>query len=240
MAELERELSVLAGEIEHPPTPDIASAVATRLGARGRRRTPLRTRRIAILAALTLLLPAGAVAAVPPARDAVLDALGIGSVRIERSPRAVTLPPASKPDLGRRADPARAADAVGFVSVAATGLGAPVQTYVRDFPAGGALSHVYRGGQILTQFRGTNGALYAGKVAGPQTTVEQTQVNGARGVWLAGRPHAFLYVDARGRTRTETLRRAGNTLLWQRGPLTLRLEGARTKADALRIAGAVR
>jgi len=67
---------------------------------------------------------------------------------------------------------------------------------------------VYPGGLLLTQFRGTNGTLYAGKVAGPGTTVERTEVNGAPGAWLAGRPHAFVYVDARGRTQTETLRRA--------------------------------
>jgi len=236
MAELEQALTELARDLEHPPTPDLASAVGRRL-SETRHRRPLLTRRIAIAIVLALLLPAGAVAAVPAARDAVLDALGIRGVRIERKPGSVTLPRVFRPDLGRPIDAARAPAAVDFDIV---GLGTPDATYVRDSPPGGALSFAYPHELVLTQFRGTNAALYAGKVAGPDTTVEAAKVNGEPGVWLAGRPHGFFYVDARGRNRTETLRSAGSTLLWQRGPLTLRLEGARTKADALRIARAVR
>jgi hypothetical protein len=240
MADLERALGELAAELEHPPTPDLAAAVRQRLRERPRRRTPLRTRRIAIALGLALVLPAGAVAAVAPVRDALLDALGLG-VRIERTPSE--LPPApvgSYSDLGRRIDPARASGAVHFDAVGAPSLGTPAAAYVRSFPPGGALSYVYSGGLLLTQLRGSAGTLYAGKLAGPETTVERAEVGGAPAVWLGGHPHAFLYVDARGRTQTETLRRAANTLLWQRGPLTLRLEGAPSKAAALRIARSVR
>jgi len=239
MIELERALGELARELEHPPTPDLAAAVGRRLREAPRRR-PLRTQRIAIALAVALVLPAGAVAAVPAARDAVLDALGIGGVRIERTPRSVTLPPSSQPDLGRRIAPARASGSVDFDVVGTPRLGTPSAVYVRDSPPGGALSHVYPNGLVLTQLRGTRATLYAGKAAGPETTVEQTEVNGERGAWLGGHPHAFYYVDARGHPRTETLRRAESTLLWQRGPLTLRLEGAGSKAAALRIARGVR
>jgi hypothetical protein len=65
-------------------------------------------------------------------------------------------------------------------------------------------------------------------------------VDGERGVWITGKPHGFGFVDARGRAWFERLRLAGDTLLWQRGPLTLRLEGALSKAAALRVARAVR
>ena len=93
---------------------------------------------------------------------------------------------------------------------------------------------------MLTQFRGGDANAYAGKLAGMGTTVEPVVVDGRRGAWLAGEPHQFFYTDAGGQVRTETLRLAGNTLLWQRGPLTLRLEGVVSKAAALRIARSVR
>lgn len=91
--------------------------------------------------------------------------------------------------------------------------------------AGGALSLVYPRGLILTEFRGTDAARFVGKLAGPGTTVEVTEVKARRGFgWRAAR------------TASSTSTRAGNTLLWQRGPLTLRLEGVGTKAAALGIA----
>jgi hypothetical protein len=40
--------------------------------------------------------------------------------------------------------------------------------------------------------------------------------------------------------RNEELRLAGNTLLWVQGDLTLRLEIAGSREDALRIAGSMR
>jgi hypothetical protein len=59
------------------------------------------------------------------------------------------------------------------------------------------------------------------------------------GYRITGRPHAFVYVDARGRTREETLRLAGDTLLWTRDGISYRLEGPVSAARALRIARSV-
>ncbi|MBA2637949.1 MAG: hypothetical protein H0U79_06990 [Solirubrobacterales bacterium] len=210
-------------------------------------------RRFVVAAAVILLLPAAAVAAVPSARDAVLEALGIQGVKILRTPEVVPLSPGRRLDLGQRLPTASAASRVTFQVVAPdTGvLGAPEEVYYRPSPPGGALSFVYRvragiprspltrRGLVLTQFQGTDASLFAAKFVGAGTSVETVRVLGERGVWLAGRPHQFGYVDVRGRTRTEKLRLAGNTLLWQRGRLTLRLEGAISKVAALRIAGTV-
>ena len=253
MAELERELRELGRELEYPSTPDLAAAVGERLRAQRPRRA-LRTRRLAIAAALALLLPAGAAAAVPDFRDALLETLGIRGVKIERSPTPLPRTPAGELDLGRRSEPARAAALVNFEPALPMlrALGEPDVAYYRSAVPGGALSLVYRaaaGGArsaftrdrlVLTQFRGDDSHLYAGKLAGPGTTVRPVAVNGEHGIWLAGEPHQFLYSDARGRVATETLRLAGDTLLWQRGRLTLRLEGASSLDAALRVARSVR
>jgi hypothetical protein len=238
MTDLDHTLRELAAELEHPPTPDIAGAVARRLDERRPRRAPRRTRRLAIAAVIALLLPAGAIAAVPALREA----LGIAGVSVERTTQPPAPPPGGAPDLGRPVAVARAARLVDFdvVTPRAAGLGAPVAAYHRTSPPGGALTFAYRTGLLLTEFRGSGATRFIGKLAGPGTRIERTTIGGEPAAWLAGEPHQFAFRDSGGRDRAETLRLAGNTLLWQRGPLTLRIEGAISKATALRIARSVR
>lgn len=249
MTELERVLAQLARELEHPPTPDLAGTVSERLRA-GRPRPARRRRRLVIAVALALLLPTAAIAAVPSLRDV----LGIAGVRVEQSSEPLAPLRTRSLDLGRPVAPARAASLVGFrvVEPHAGALRRPDEAYHRASPAGGAITFVYqptataarsaltRTGLLLTMFRGTGSTRFVGKLAGAGTSVERLTVAGADGVWIAGRPHQFAFTDARGANHVETLRLAGDTLLWQRGPLTLRLEGALSKAAALRIAGTIR
>jgi hypothetical protein len=54
-------------------------------------------------------------------------------------------------------------------------------------------------------------------------------------VWIE-EPHVVFFRDLRGRLRQSTGRLAGQTLLWQHGAVTLRLEGDLSKEEALRIA----
>lgn len=249
MTELERILARLATELEHPATPALASAVADRLGA-ARPRHARRTRHIALAVVLALLLPAAAIAAVPSLRDI----LGIAGVRVQRTTEPLAPLPTRTLELGRSVAPARAATLVDFrvVTPLARDLGTPDEAHHRASPAGGALTFVYqprataprseltRTGLLLTMFRGTASTRFVGKLLGPGTTVQRVTIDGREGVWLAGRPHRFAFTDARGVNHVETLRLARSTLLWQRGPLTLRLEGAVSKAAALRIARGVR
>ncbi len=92
-------------------------------------------------------------------------------------------------------------------------------------------------GVLLTEFRG-EATPYVEKSAGPGTEIEPTTVNGGPGYWLEGERHRVIFRDARGRVLES--RAAGNVLLWEQGQVTLRLEGAPTKAEALRIAGTLR
>ena len=120
MSGLEHELHALAPLVEWPDEPDVAPAVAVRIAApRSRRRPSFR-----VGAALAVVLLALAVAlAVPPARTAIFDWLGIGSARIVRVDE---LPPlqlnASLELLGERTTLADARRRAGFpVADAASG-----------------------------------------------------------------------------------------------------------------------
>ncbi len=253
VTELERVLHELARELAYPPTPSVAAAVEQQVRAE-RPIRPLWKRRLAVALAVALLLPPAAVAAIPSIRHAVLELLGIRGVQIVRTPRIRPLPRAGQLDLGRPITLTRAAGMLRFRAVAPhiAEIGAPDEAYYRPLPAGGALSLVYRArpgtprspythrGLLLTEFLGTDAPLFARKFVGPGTSVEPVRVNGQAGVWLSGRPHEFGYLDQHGQARTETLRLAGNTLLWERGRVTVRLEGAISRTAALRIARSVR
>ena len=253
---LESRLRALAAETEFPPTPDVAAAVRSRIAVapvppkRFRfARRPSR-RALAVAIACVVALPAAAIAAVPGARHAVLDWLGLRSVRVRTVPALPPAPPGpgSRPsgrpgaDLGRRATLARARAQLPFSVRVPRALGSPPRVFLASSPPGGRVSLIYRGPPrlLVTEFRGSHTRTFLEKTAGPGTTVERVRVSGAPGAWLAGRPHGFIYADAHGVIREESTRVAGNVLLWERGGVVFRLEGRVSKAAALRIARSFR
>jgi hypothetical protein len=94
-------------------------------------------------------------------------------------------------------------------------------------------------GLLLTQFRATVDADFIKKITFQTTRVEFLTVKGGNGFWIAGPPHQLSFLDADGKLLPDTIRLAGNVLLWEQGELTLRIEGNLTKAAALRIANSV-
>ncbi len=131
-------------------------------------------------------------------------------------------------------------------------FGEPDEVYVGEPPPGGQIALVWRArpglppaaesgvGALMTQFRGDTEAGLMSKSLGPGTRLEEVVVNGQPGFWIEGSPHLFLYRDASGRIREETIRLAGNSLVWQQGGLIVRLETALSKDETLRIAASVR
>jgi hypothetical protein len=93
---------------------------------------------------------------------------------------------------------------------------------------------------LITEFRGDQPAAFIEKTLGPGTTAEQLTLRGEPAVWISGQPHVVVFRDADGTIREDTLRLAGNTLLWRRGGVLLRIEAHLSKAGALRIARSMR
>jgi hypothetical protein len=58
--------------------------------------------------------------------------------------------------------------------------------------------------------------------------------------YLAGQPHQFFFRDPAGNLQPETLRLAGNTLLWEDAGVTYRLEAEVSLEEAVRIASTLR
>jgi len=91
---------------------------------------------------------------------------------------------------------------------------------------------------LLTEFNADPYQPYLKKVSLEGGHVRPVTVNGELGYWLSGTPHELDYVDPDGMHFIDHPRLAGNTLVWTRGDVTLRLEGAPNLRDALRIARA--
>ncbi|HEY7206937.1 MAG TPA: hypothetical protein VH416_01750 [Gaiellaceae bacterium] len=225
MTELEQALVRLGGDVEFPPTPDLAGAVAGHLEPERRRR-----RRPLVLALAALALAVAVAFAVPPARSAILRLFGVGGVTVVR---VDVLPPAQErplgAGLGSRTDAARIERELGFRFLLPPTNGRP-QLYQTTYSASTLLAVPQP--VLLTELRSGAGSGILKKLAGSGTRIENVRVNGAPGLWISGNVHVFVTPQAPPRI-------AGNVLVWQRGAVTLRLEGKLTKQQALRLARSI-
>lgn len=89
----------------------------------------------------------------------------------------------------------------------------------------------------LSEFKGSveDYSFTKGLPAG--STITSLSVNGVTARWIAGAPHS-LFISPNGQG-VVTSRLAGNTLLWQRGDITYRLEGSLSQAAAVALAETV-
>lgn len=239
MNELERMLVELGRTIREPNPPAAARRAAAHL-----RREQLRPHRPRIRLGVSLGLAASALVAaavVPVARTAVLRFFHIGGVTIERVDNLPPVSPRGPLAPGRDIGLRRAQTQVSYTLLVPKHDPAPTHAfYYRANPPGGQVTLVYgpttRPRLLVTEFIG-------GQVEGPfdkkvnrRTPVEHVRVDGQPGIWLGGAKHAFSFLDSAGMTREPETRLAGHTLIWQRGPVTLRLEGDLGKAEAIRLA----
>ena len=255
MNDLERRLEALAGGLDFPPVPNVARAVGARLEAGPVRREPWWRpwgwNPVAATALALVVLVTGAVIALPGARDAVADFLGIGGVRIEfgdrlPSPRATVL------DLGDHVSLAEAERRATFDVLVPDldAIGAPDEIYFDPLPGDGQVSLVYDTGPdlpdagngfglLVNEFRGQVDEGFLKKAGAVGTDLRFVQVNGLPGYWIAGAPHVISYIDADGMVVDETVRLAGNVLLWEQDGVTFRIESLLTRAEALAIASSL-
>jgi hypothetical protein len=215
MTELEQRLTALAPLVDFPPTPAVAEAVARRL----------RRRRIALAAAAVALAAIVLALAVPPARTALLRLFRVGSEEIHLVDTLPQARPIAPLDLGARLPLERAEEVAGLRAVVPEEE--PDAVYARP----GELTLVYGSldrVRLLVSERPPGGFPFVKKVVAPDSKIEHVTVGGEDGFWISGPPHVY------------EGRYAGNVLVYERGPLTIRIEGTLTKAQALRVAADLR
>ncbi len=249
MAELERRLHELGRELEYPPEPPLAARVTARLEAAPATARPRSARRTLVLIALAVLaLGATAVAASRPVREALLDALGIGGVEIESTSAPPPIALERTLELGEPATIALARSELDFAPLVPRGLGPPDGVFIDYAVPGGEFSLTYPPsarlpatkttglGLLITEFRGDLAGEYAHKVLPEATRVHQLEIEGHRAAWISGAPHFFFYDREDDGYAERDLEVAENVLLLERGSVLVRLEGALSEVEAVRIA----
>jgi hypothetical protein len=211
---------------------------------------------VAAAAALVVAVFIGSLVAFPTVRQAVADWLGVRGIGITIVPSLTPLPTEhGSLLLGTPVslEEARATVPWPIVLPDDPSLGPPDEVYVdRSRFASGVVSLVWSArpgypaasttgaGLVLTEFRGSVNEQFFQKVAGPGTTIEHVSVNGHFGYWISGAPHEFFAVDPNGNPVPQTIHLAGDVLIWEDGELTLRIESALTKDDAIRVGSKIR
>ena len=241
------ELQALAAELAWPPTPRLADGVAAALSAgasrdHGWRRGGWRpARRGLVLGVLAAVLLIGLVAGIG-------FALGGLKIVFGGPPPGSPLPPelVAERGFGQRTDLDSATVHLGELLVPADpALGAADHVYYDTRTGSVALAWGSRNGLpadaasglgvVVTELRAdlTTGTFV--KLLHEDAVLETTNVHGAPAYWISGGDHFFFYLDANDRQVEGTLRLVGNALVWEQEGLTLRIEGAPSLADAVRI-----
>ena len=231
---LEHELRGLGQLVEWPDEPDVRAAVAARIAEPLPRRSPSR-RVVVVLGAVVLALAIAL--AVPPARTAIFDWLGIGSARIELVDQLPALPLTAPVELlGQRTTVADARRRAGFpVSPPPANEPAPDEIRVVD---GRRVSYLWRDGDrirlLVTQVPGLlQRTEILKKLIPPGVRIERLTIDGDGAVFLAGGPHAVYLLGPSGSFEEDHGWLAGTTLLVDRGGSTLRIEGDVDRAQAV-------
>jgi len=213
MNDLELELRDLAAHLDVPPAPPLLSVVVARLARRRRRRRMLV---LAVAVGATALVVAFAV---PGSRATLLRFFHVRSA-------TVTIIDKLPPLTSHRS------------------LGDPISPNLASFrlllPSGRRPEQVYAGdggywlrypGLLLFEFESGEGPQILKKAGLGTGNVEYVRVDGEPGIWIGSR-HA-LYLPGGPPVA------AGHALVWQHGPLTLRLEAAVGREQALAVARSV-
>jgi hypothetical protein len=253
-ADLERALTELGAFVASPPEPDLTRAVRARIEAAPKPRPGVHvhpwlwTRRSIVIAAALFVLACGI---------AVGSYLGVRGVRIRVVPTPTPTPSPTVSfavggvlGLGAPVSLEQVAGLVDFPVRVPSALGRPDEVYLSPALRGGGVWMLYRprpglpeskssdAGLLLLQFEGSFTRASMGKLVG-EGQLRDVTVGGEHGFWVEG-AHTVGYVGASGDYIPDTLRIADNTLLWQVGTVTFRLESALSLEESIRIAESIR
>jgi hypothetical protein len=250
--DLERTLSDIAARLDGPRR-DLWPAVRARIAERRAQpwwsRFPLDRRTLAPIAATLVIILVAALLLTPRFADALGHLLSIPGVQIYQVPQTPTARPnASAPTFAgqRVASTAEASRIAGFTVRTPAALGEPSAIYVETAPVrvtivyasvkGISVSSQAGVSAIVVEFKGTIETQIMAKAIGPGTTLDAVPLGNGVAYYLSGQPHQFFFRDPAGNLQPETLRLAGNTLLWEQDGYTYRLEAQVTREEAVRIA----
>lgn len=213
-------------------------------------------RRLAATAAIAVVLVVGLLALIPGTRDTVAGWFGVRGIRIvfeEETPTPAATPVGTGLLLGEPLSLEEAQAQVDFPIVVPSlpNIGTPDEIYLRMRPEGGMVSFLYRPrpglpdaagsgvGLLLIQFEAPSDAIWGAKNVTDSNDVDHVYIGRLDGLWIGGTHQLLIYPDPVGALRTGSQpqsRTSANVLLWQRGPVTYRLESSMSRTEMIAIA----
>lgn len=249
LAGIETSLRSIGRDIAYPETPELTGPVMQRI-ARAPRTAPAPSRwsfRFALAAAAAIAIATfAAMALSPSARRAVADWLGVDGVRITFDDPVPAESLGEELFFGEPVSVEEAQALVDFDIAVPAELGSPDAVYVE----GNEVSLVWESrvglpqsthtgvGAVLTQFVGSPEPLSIKKMAGG-SEVRYFTIDGGEAFFIFGAPHVVIR-EPDGGTRELPPRLAGNTLLWDGGEVTYRLEAQVDQDRAVEIMESLR
>ena len=239
---IEDELRALAASLAlpGPPPEQVAALVRARLealpggrpatGSAGRRHRA-RWKVVAIVVAVVVAVTA----ATPQGRQAVLTVLRLAGIELRldaEAPDPVVTPTALPGE--HAVPPGELARLERFAVRFPAALGPPAKATVSD--GGRVVSMFWPDGLRFDQFDGGMDPYFFKRLGPPFP--QDVPVDGVTGWWVAGE-HPLGYIQ-RPDGREIPLRQAGPTLIWQRGEIGHRLEGAGSMRRAVELADSLR
>lgn len=235
-APLTDRLEQLAATLDYPPTPDLVPTTVARLPARDtpphRRRARSARRGLAIALAVLLIL-GGAAFAIAPSRHAILDVLGLRGVRIERVPHIPSGLPPRGSGLGQSIPVSGARHAAAFRALLPPVIAA---AYLDRGVPGGRITLVTGTGRLFVTELRAHAFPVIYKLIASGTRRRTLHLGHGPAVYVYGAPSELLVLERSGGTLTLNRHRTGDVLVWQRGPLTILIEGSRSLSEALTTA----
>ncbi len=233
---LEADLRELASDLEAAVGGrDVSGVVSARLMGMRRRARIHRTLAVVLVAALTL-------GVVPPARAAVVRIVELGADTIHQGsppPARRAMASANLAGLGAQVDLEWARRRLPVVVPTLPGLGAPDSVWLSE-RGDGQVSLLYTHEGVLVQEFLGNGHQTVEKYVEFDRHAHPAKVGRYDAVFIDGPQHVVWYRDLSETQLTEYGRLVGNALVMQRGPLTIRIEGDRTRERMTTIAASLR
>jgi hypothetical protein len=248
------ERSLLELDVDWPATPDLTTAVMTRIAAEPREavagedrrdeiaggggrvsRAPWRRlptlgagwrARVAYVAVALVVLAGGTLAVSPDARSTVLRWLGLESVEIRREPL--------RPGVGRNLDLGEPTTIPPGTPIPSA-LGRPDAAYATPLPDGRTVTSLVYGGppMVLVQTFRATATPFIQKTVGSADSVERLTLDGATAYWIKG-SHGFAFEGPNG-VAFEDERVSDRVLLVERGGRLYRVEGEISRDRAVEI-----
>ena len=254
--DLERTLADIATRLDGPKR-DMWPVVRARIDERRTQpwwsRLGMDRRTLAPIAATLAVILVAALLLTPRIADALGHLLSIPGVQIYQVPQSPTARPnASAPTFAgqRVATAAEASRIAGFTVRTPAALGEPSAIYVETAPVRVTIVYASVKGipvssqagvsALVVEFKGKIETQIMAKAIGPGTSLDAVPLGSGVAYYLSGQPHQFFFFDPAGNLQPETLRLAGNTLLWELDGYTYRLEAQVSRDEAVRIASSFR